>query len=87
MKEAGVKVKRIPQPNNETEICLQTSQDNLDAADEVLRTAAKDLTEEYEAQTETIEETDDGRDSGPDPTDGAGGFLSDPDAAGEPVPA
>jgi hypothetical protein len=81
MVAAGYRVKRIPQPDNQTEVVLQASNDNLDNAFAFLNSTAKDMAAKYEAETEIIEEIDDGRDSEPDPTpSGLPTPLADPAA-------
>jgi hypothetical protein len=88
MKDAGIKVRRIPQPNNETEVALAVTNDDLNSCFLTLQDVAKALTEQYEAEQEPIEEIDDGRntepDPDPDPGDGPAGItpddLTDPNA-------
>ena len=71
MVAAGYRVKRIPQPANQTEVVLQASNDDLPAAFAYLDSTAKDMVAEYQSKTEIIEEIDDGRDDpDPDPDDG-----------------
>ena len=79
MAQAKIRVKRIPQPNNQTEVVLQVTNDNLDVCEATLREAAAYLAATYEAQQETLEELDDGRNTEPDdsPGDGPAGLTPD----------